>query len=60
MNRIGDIGLLTAIIILYTVYHTFDIDQLFGANALVRSTSFSIARWLAIYSLRRNIFSRCG
>jgi NADH-quinone oxidoreductase subunit L len=42
INRIGDIGLLTAIGILFTVYHTFDIDQLFGANALVRSTTFEI------------------
>ena len=42
MNRIGDIGLLAAIAILFTVYHTFDIEQLFGANALVRSTAFEI------------------
>ncbi|MDO3626013.1 NADH-quinone oxidoreductase subunit L [Mucilaginibacter sp. BT774] len=42
MNRIGDIGLLAAIAILFTVYHTFDIDQLFGANALVRSIAFEL------------------
>ncbi|HTK18556.1 MAG TPA: NADH-quinone oxidoreductase subunit L [Mucilaginibacter sp.] len=42
MNRIGDIGLLAAIAILFTVYHTFDIEQLFGANALVRSTAFEL------------------
>ncbi len=42
MNRIGDVGLLVAIGILFTVYHTFDIDQLFGANALVRSTAFEL------------------
>jgi len=42
MNRIGDIGLLTAIAILFVVYRTFDIDQLFGANALVRSTDFQL------------------
>ncbi len=30
MNRIGDMGLLIAIIILFTMYHTFDIDKLFG------------------------------
>lgn len=42
MNRIGDIGLLVAIAILFAVYHTFDIDQLFGANALVRSTAFEL------------------
>lgn len=43
MNRIGDIGLLIAIAILFATYHTFDIDQLFGANALVRSTAFELA-----------------
>ena len=37
MNRIGDIGLLTAIITLFVSCHTFDITQLFGANALVRT-----------------------
>ena len=42
MNRIGDIGLLVAIAILFSVYHSFDIDQLFGANALVRSTTFEL------------------
>jgi NADH-quinone oxidoreductase subunit L len=42
MNRIGDIGLLTAIIIIYVVFHTFDIDQLFGENALVRSIPFQL------------------
>lgn len=42
MNRIGDIGLLIAIAILFTVYKTFDIDQLFGANALVSSVAFEL------------------
>jgi NADH-quinone oxidoreductase subunit L len=32
MNRIGDIGLLSAVIILYALFHTFDIAQLFGDN----------------------------
>jgi NADH-quinone oxidoreductase subunit L len=36
MNRIGDIGLLSAIIILYISFHTFDITQLFGDSALVK------------------------
>lgn len=35
MNRIGDIGLLAGIMILYAHFHTFDIDLLFGNNALV-------------------------
>lgn len=39
MNRIGDIGLLTGIAILFSVYHSFDIDQLFGGQALVKLNS---------------------
>jgi NADH-quinone oxidoreductase subunit L len=35
INRIGDIGLLTAIIILYTQFNTFDIQQLFGNKGLI-------------------------
>ncbi len=42
MNRIGDIGLLIAIAILFVVYRTFDIEQLFGTNALVRSAAFEL------------------
>nr|WP_294950428.1 NADH-quinone oxidoreductase subunit L [uncultured Mucilaginibacter sp.] len=38
MNRIGDIGLLTAIIIFYTVYHTFDINALFADNGLLANS----------------------
>jgi len=37
MNRIGDIGLLSGIIILYISFHTFDITQLFGDAALVKA-----------------------
>lgn len=39
MNRIGDIGLLSAIIIIFTATGSFDIDQLFGANALVKTAA---------------------
>lgn len=35
MNRIGDVGLIAAIMILFTVYHTFDIEKLFGHVNLV-------------------------
>jgi NADH-quinone oxidoreductase subunit L len=35
MNRIGDIGLLTAIIILYTQFNTFDLETLFGNKGLI-------------------------
>ena len=41
MNRIGDIGLLTAIAILFASYHTFDIEQLFGVNGVVKSAAIS-------------------
>jgi NADH-quinone oxidoreductase subunit L len=36
MNRIGDVGLLVGILILYTVYHTFDIQSI-----LNQSTAFT-------------------
>jgi len=45
MNRIGDIGLLTGIIILFTQYHTFDLEQLFGQNGLVQSATQISATW---------------
>ena len=45
MNRIGDIGLLIAIAILFVVYHTFDIEQLFGSNGLTKSAAFQLNGW---------------
>jgi len=39
MNRIGDIGLLSAIIILFAMYGTFDINTLFEQNGLVSHSS---------------------
>jgi len=36
INRIGDIGLLVAIIILFNQYHTADIAQLFGGNTSIQ------------------------
>jgi len=44
MNRIGDIGLLTAIIILFAMFHTFDIEKLFGPDGLVGKSSFITAQ----------------
>lgn len=44
MNRIGDIGLLTAIIILFTMFHTFDIEKLFGAGNLVSKSTTITAK----------------
>jgi NADH-quinone oxidoreductase subunit L len=47
MNRIGDIGLLSAIIILFTQYHTFDLVQLFGTNGLVFKSTIQNGIWVA-------------
>jgi len=45
MNRIGDMGLLTAIIIIFTQYRTFDIDTLFGSVNLVGISSTHDGLW---------------
>ncbi|WP_248282181.1 NADH-quinone oxidoreductase subunit 5 family protein [Mucilaginibacter robiniae] len=45
MNRIGDVGLLTAIIILFTQFHTFDLVQLFGSNGLVIKSLLQNGVW---------------
>lgn len=45
MNRIGDIGLLIAIIILFTQFHTFDLLQLFGSDGLVVKSIIQNGIW---------------
>jgi len=47
MNRIGDVGLLTAIIILFAQYHTFDIAQLFGEGGLAGQPTITNGLWVA-------------
>jgi NADH-quinone oxidoreductase subunit L len=47
MNRIGDIGLLTAIIILFAQFHTFDIIQLFGDKGLVAQSVIKDGQWIS-------------
>ncbi|WP_299516123.1 NADH-quinone oxidoreductase subunit L [Mucilaginibacter sp.] len=47
MNRIGDVGLLTAIIILFAQYHTFDITQLFGDGGLVSQSTITNGLWIS-------------
>jgi NADH-quinone oxidoreductase subunit L len=47
MNRIGDIGLLTAIIILFSQYHTFDITQLFADKGLIAQSVIKNGLWIA-------------
>lgn len=46
MNRIGDIGLLTAILILFTQFHTADLVQLFGNNGLVAQSFIKSGNWV--------------
>ncbi|WP_233524550.1 NADH-quinone oxidoreductase subunit L [Mucilaginibacter conchicola] len=50
MNRIGDIGLLTAIIILYTLFGTFDIQALFGKDGFVQLSNIAAGMWAGPHS----------
>lgn len=47
MNRIGDMGLLIAIIILFAQYHTFDIAQLFADKGLIFQSIIKNGVWTA-------------
>jgi NADH-quinone oxidoreductase subunit L len=47
INRIGDIGLLTAIIILYTQFNTFDIEALFGNKGLISLSNITNGEWVS-------------
>jgi NADH-quinone oxidoreductase subunit L len=47
MNRIGDVGLLTAIMILFAQYHTFDIVQLFGNGGLISQSTITNGLWVS-------------
>ena len=71
MNRIGDVGLLIAILILFAQYHTFDIVQLFGDGGIsiqpIDDKIWFLDRadkrftcYMAIHSLRGHIFRRSG
>ncbi|MDB5134617.1 MAG: NADH-quinone oxidoreductase subunit, partial [Mucilaginibacter sp.] len=42
----GDIGLLIAIAILFTMYHTFDLDNLFGLGNLVSNSKIEDGLWV--------------
>jgi NADH-quinone oxidoreductase subunit L len=50
MNRVGDIGLLSAIIILFAQFHTFDIDTIFGQNGLVTQSVIKNGLWVGSVS----------
>ncbi|MEB0263847.1 NADH-quinone oxidoreductase subunit L, partial [Mucilaginibacter sp. 10I4] len=45
MNRIGDIGLLSAIIILFTQFHTLDIQELFAEKSLIANAIIANGEW---------------
>lgn len=47
MNRIGDMGLLIAIIIFFAQYHTFDITQLFADKGLIAQSLIKNGIWIA-------------
>ncbi len=47
INRIGDTGLLIAIIIFYAQYNTFDIAQLFADKGLVAQSIIKNGLWIA-------------
>ncbi|SDP61441.1 NADH dehydrogenase subunit L [Mucilaginibacter sp. OK268] len=46
MNRIGDIGLLSAIIILFAQFHTFDIDTIFAGKGLIAQSVIKNGLWI--------------
>lgn len=46
MNRIGDIGFLVGIMIIYGQFHTLDIDALFGENGLIISSIIKDNFWV--------------
>ncbi|NCD68506.1 NADH-quinone oxidoreductase subunit L [Mucilaginibacter sp. R11] len=47
MNRIGDVGLLIAILVLYSQYHTFDLIKLFGEGGLISQSYIKDGMWIA-------------
>jgi len=47
MNRIGDVGLLIAILVIYAQFHTFDLVKLFGQGGLVSQSFFKDGLWIA-------------
>ncbi|EHQ29934.1 NADH-quinone oxidoreductase subunit L [Mucilaginibacter paludis] len=48
MNRIGDVGLLIGILLLYSHYHTFDMVQLFSGSNPLASAKGVDAAWLTL------------
>ena len=50
MNRIGDLGFLAGIMIIYAQFGTFDVVELFGAGGLVDSASIIDSIWISSHN----------
>ena len=51
MNRIGDIGFLTGILIILSHFHTLDIDLLFGSGDLISSSFVKGDLWISPFGM---------
>ncbi|XHR93031.1 proton-conducting transporter membrane subunit [Mucilaginibacter sp. UC70_90] len=60
MNRIGDIGLLSAIIILFAQFHTFDIATLFINDNLVFKSVIHDGLWISRFRADPRYMAICG
>ncbi|MXV51407.1 NADH-quinone oxidoreductase subunit L [Pedobacter sp. HMF7647] len=47
MNRLGDLGFLLALMILYSQFGTLDIEKLFGDGGLFHLSQFTSGEWIA-------------
>ena len=47
MNRIGDLGFLTGLMIIYQQFHTFDLSLLFAENGLMQASFIQEAMWIS-------------
>ncbi|MES3018470.1 MAG: NADH-quinone oxidoreductase subunit L, partial [Bacteroidota bacterium] len=50
MNRIGDVGFLTGLMIVYSQFGTFDLVRLFGSDGLINSASIVDGIWISTSS----------
>lgn len=47
MNRLGDLGFLSGLMILFTQFNTLDLDQLFGVQGLMAESSIRNGLWIS-------------
>src|SRR5690606_19658058 len=50
MNRIGDVGFLVGLLIIYSQFKTLDIDAIFGAGNLISSSFIHQGNWVTPFS----------